>query len=332
MRVALGASSAIANGGTIQPECISKLRLWQYRMDRLTELALLVAISEEGGIAAAARRMRRAPSAATRMLRHLEGRLGVRLVERTTRRLVLTESGRRLVEHSRDILVRYDEAVADAAVDRAVPRGTLKITAPLAFGQLHLTPLVARYLAAHPQVNAEMTLCNEVVDFVKSGMDVAVRIGPLSDSTLASRSVGWVRRVVVASPAYLATRGTPKAPVDIADHVVVQQASEGGLQPWRFGNRRRGARGVNPKARLIVNQAESAVSAALAGFGLARPLSYQVSGAIREGRLVRVLRDFEPPPLRVNLIFSSSRLLPLRVRTFVDFAASELMALDAIRD
>jgi DNA-binding transcriptional LysR family regulator len=299
-------------------------------MDRLEELAVFLAIADAGSLAAAARRTRRSAPAVTRILAELERRLGLRLVERTTRRLALTDAGRRLVEHARRLLPEYEDAMRDAAGEAAAPRGRLRLSAPLVFGRRHLAPVAMEFLDAYPDVSIEMSLADRLVDLVDEGIDVALRISRMRDSTLVARPVGEVRHVVVASPAYLERRGAPKRPQDLAGHDIVLFASNFGSD-WRFRMPDGRERQVRVSARFSVDRAEVAIAAALEGRGILRTLSYQVAPDIAAGRLVRLLPAYEVAPVPVQLVVPSVRLMAPRVRAFLDFAAPRLAALPALR-
>lgn len=297
-------------------------------MDRLGELAVFLAVLDSGSLAGAARRLRRSPPAVTRTLNALEARVGVRLVERTTRRIAVTEAGRRLADEARRVLAAYEAAVAR---EEAGPlRGALRISAPLVFGGRHIAPILNRFLDAHPQVTGELVLNDRSLDLVDEGLDVAVRIAVLADSALVARRVGEVRRVVVAAPEYLARRGMPRRPEDLADHDIVYASTQPGPTEWRFEGAD-GTLAVRLRPRLMVNAIEPAVAAALAGRGITRVLSYQAADEIADGRLVRLLPDREPAPIPVQLVTPSARLTPARVRAFLDFLAAELQRLAVIR-
>ena len=293
-------------------------------MDRLDELAILVAILEGGTLAAAARKTRRSAAAITTILSAFEGRLGVRLVERTTRRLAATDAGRRLADHARRLLPDYEGAVREAMGEAAVPSGLLRVSAPLVFGRRHIAPIVTAFLAAYPAVRAELMLTNRIIDLVEERIDVALRIGHLVDSRLVAKPVGKVRHVLVASSGYLARRGIPRALSQLADHEIILQSMDDALPEWRFEVNGRGTVGIRPQGRLVVNQAEAAIEAALAGRGLIRALSYQVAEHVASGALKRILREFEPPQIPVSLVVTDTRFMALRVRAFLDFAAKAL--------
>src|SRR3954451_842667 len=301
-------------------------------MDRLDELALFLAIADAGSLARAGRRVGRSPPAVTRILADLERRLGVRLVERTTRRLALTDAGLRLAEHARRLVAAFEDAMSDTAGEAVAPRGRLRISAPLVFGQRHVAPVVTAFLDAYPEVSAELSLEDRSVDLIEESIDVAVRIGRLGSSSLIARRVGQVRRGVVASPGYLAWRGTPADPADLAGHEIVLHVSRASGADWRFTDPGDGGeRTVRVAARFQVDKAEAAIAAAREGRGVLAVLSYQVAPDLASGGLVRPLRPFERPPVPVQLVYPSARLLAPRVRAFLDFAAPRLSGLAELR-
>lgn len=294
-------------------------------MDRLDELAVLAAVLDAGTLAAAARRLRRSPPMVSRMLAALEARVGARLVERTTRRQSPTAAGRALAEQARRVLAEYEAAIGQARARETALGGTLRISAPLLFGRRHVTPLVSAFLAAHPGLRVELMLNDRNVDLLEDGIDVALRIGLLDDSSLVRRQVGVVRRVTVASPAYLAGRGRPQRPHDLAAHDVVLVPARDGLMEWRYSaGRTRRATAVRLAPRLVVNENDAMLGAVRAGHGIGRALSYQVADDIAAGGLVRILIDHEPPPLPVQLVIPSAQHVPPRVRAFLDHAARPL--------
>jgi DNA-binding transcriptional LysR family regulator len=297
-------------------------------MDKLDELQVLVAILDTGSMAAAARKLGRSPAAVTRVLGALEVRAGARLLERSTRRLTPTEAGLRLAEQARRLLADYEAALLPEGA--ATPRGLLRIAAPNVFGRRHVAPVVTRFLAVHPEVQVELLLSDRNVDLIEEGIDAAVRIGALANMSLVARRLGQVGRVTVASPDYLARRGTPLAPADLAGHELIMSTSVRSVAEWRF---RAGAREhvVRYSPRLRMNDVEAVLSAACDGFGIARALSYQVEPLLRAGALRRVLEDYEPEALPVHLVLPSARHMPPRLRAFVDFAASQFAMLKVLK-
>ncbi|HET7504803.1 MAG TPA: LysR family transcriptional regulator [Kofleriaceae bacterium] len=298
-------------------------------MDRLDELAIFVAILDEGGLAAAGRKLRRSPPAVTRALSALEERVGVRLLERTTRRSRPTEAGHRLADRARAVLAGYGDAVREGA--SAPVRGVLRITAPLVFGRRHMTPVVASFLDAYPGVRVELVLADRNLNLLEDEIDVALRIGALADSSLIARRVGAVRRVLVASPSYLAGSPPLRTPGDLARHDVIFTATRPGPLAWRFGGARSG-RVVRLVPRLVINEVEATLLAARAGRGVARALSYQVAEDLSSGALVRLLPELEPPPLPVQLVVPSAPHLSPKARSFVDHAVRALATLRVIAD
>ena len=296
-------------------------------MDRLDELAILVAIIDHGSLAAAARRLRRSAPAMTRALAALEDRVGVRLVERTTRRLAPTEAGRALAAQARSLINEYQAAVT--GLSDAPVRGLLRVTAPVQFGRRHVASMVAGFLDAFPEMRVELVLNDRNLDLLDQALDVAIRIGPLADSSLLARRVGEVRRIVVASPDYLARRGVPSRPADLAAHDAIFGTSGTTPLEWRFGSARN-ATLVRLQPRFMVNEIEAQLMAARAGRGIARVLSYQAAEDLAAGSLVRLLRDFEPAALPVQLITPGGSYMAPKVRAFLDYAAPALRQLPVI--
>lgn len=292
-------------------------------MDRLDELAVFMGVLETGGFAAAARKLGRSPPSVTRIVAGLEARAGARLIERTTRKLSPTEAGRVLAQKARGLLAAYDEALAPA--EDGPLRGLITITAPLVFGRRHLTPVVAGFLDLHPQVSVDLVLHDRNLDLIEGQIDLALRIGALADSGLVARKVGEVRRVLVASPDYLARRGSPTRPAELADHEIVFSGIQAGATEWRFRDQ-----AVRLTPRLSVNEIDAALIALRAGHGIGRPLSYQVAQDLTSGALVRLLPQFEPDPLPVQLV-APSRHVSKKVRAFLDHAAEALGRLAVIR-
>ncbi len=296
-------------------------------MDRLDELAIFVRIIEEGSLVRASRRLRRSPQAITRALAALEDRTGQRLVDRTTRRLAATAAGLALCDRARQLLTDYDAATRRTA--EAPVRGLLRVTAPVQFGRRHIAPIVTEFLDRFPGVRVELVLHDRNLDLIEEALDVALRIGALGDSGLTVRRLGEVSRVWVASPEYLDRRGVPETPADLVRHETIQSIGPG-VADWKFGPKHRGAP-MHLPARFRVSDVETQIVAARDGRGIAQPLSYQVADDVADGRLIRLLRDFQPPPLPVQLVTKGKTHRPPAVEAFLELAASTLADLPVIR-
>ncbi|MGE0280291.1 MAG: LysR family transcriptional regulator [Rhizobiaceae bacterium] len=294
-------------------------------MDRFEAMRVLLAVVDTGGFSAAARRIGSPLATVSRRVADLESHLGIRLLNRTSRRIELTDAGRDYVEAARRILSEVGEAERAVAGEYASPRGLLTVTAPLVFGRLHVVPVIVEFLKAYPDVSVNLTLNDRIVSFDEDHIDAAIRIGVLPPSSLVAVRLGEVRRIVCASPDYLVARGEPKRPADLQGHGCI--AFEGMVMAdgWRFGDGKSGA-SVPIRSRLSVNTAEAAIDAAIAGLGVTRVLSYQVATPLRDGRLRTVLDEYAPPPLPVHLVRATGRMPPHKVRALFDFAAPRLRA------
>ena len=294
-------------------------------MDRLNAMRVLLAVVEAGSLSGAGRRLGMPLATVSRKVADLEGHLKARLLDRSTRRLELTESGRAYVDACKRILGEVDDAERAAAGEYSTPRGELVVTAPVVFGRLHVLPIVTQFLNDYPAVDVRLILGDRLVHLLDEHIDLAVRIGSLKDSSLKARSVGSLRQSVCASPAYLKARGVPKHPNDLAAHACITFDALEAPARWVFAVD--GASLPVPvHSRLIVNTAEAAVDAARAGLGLTRLLSYQIDAACRAKELAVVLAAYEPPPIPVSLLFGGHDRIALKVRAFVDFAAPRLQA------
>ncbi|MDM5179671.1 LysR family transcriptional regulator [Massilia sp. DJPM01] len=296
-------------------------------MDRFDELQIFVAILDAGSLSGAARRLRRSAPAVTRALAALEERVGTRLVERTTRRLAATEAGLRLAEMARRVLADYDDAVRED--DNAPLRGRLRITVPNVFGRRHVAPAMIDFLDLHPALQVELVFNDRNLDMIEHGLDLAVRIGPLPATGMMARQVGQVRRMLVASPAYLARRGTPSSPRELDAHDIIFSEQRMGTE-WRFLDAGREC-AVRLAPRLIVNEIDTMLLAVLAGRGIGRPLSYQVAEQLAAGTLVRLLPACEPAPLPVQLLVPSARHMAPRLRACIEFLVPRLTALPVLQ-
>jgi DNA-binding transcriptional LysR family regulator len=292
-------------------------------MDRFRELTTFVAVAEAGAFNAAARRLNASPSAVTRLVTALEARLGVQLFTRTTRQVALTEAGTRLITDAARILAELDAAEASATGAHQAPQGVLRVTAPVLFGQRFIAPILRDYLDTYPAVVAEALFLDRIVDLIGEGLDVAVRIGALPDSSLSATRVGAVRQVTVAAPGYLTGQGTPVRPGDLADHRIIFPSSTGGALAWKYAVCR-SRQTVRLEPALSVNTMSAAIDAAVAGWGVTRVLSYQAAGEITRGALVEVLADCEDREMPIHLVHSEGRRAAAKIRAFIDLAAGRL--------
>jgi DNA-binding transcriptional LysR family regulator len=292
-------------------------------MDRLDAMTTLLAAVEGGSLSAASRKLGMPLPTVSRKVSELEAHLRARLVNRTTRSLTLTDAGRSYIVACRRILEDLEQAERAAAGEYTAPRGDLIITAPIVFGRLHVLPIVTDFLKAYPDINVRLALADRVVNLLEDDIDLAVRIGELPDSNLVATRVGSIGPVVCASKTYFKRRGVPKTPDDLAAHDCVTSDGLASPAAWTFlvG----GANvAVNVRSRLVVNTAEAAIDAAVASVGITRVLSYQVESTLRAGKIALALRDFEPAPWPVSLVYMGQGLLPLKVRAFLDYAAPRL--------
>ncbi len=286
-------------------------------MDRIDAMQAFVAVADLEGFAPAARKLKLSPSAVARLVAALEGRLGARLLQRPTRPVTLTDAGSRYLERARRILADVEEAERAAEGERTRPSGRLVVSAPLGFGRLHVSEVMSAYLKRYPEVSAGLRLDGRVVNLVEGGIDLAVRIGHLADSTLVARHVGEVRRVVVASPAYLKARGEPKTPEAIAAHDTIQFGSTVGVVDWRFLAAGKEVR-ITYNPRFSSNSSDAAIQYAAEGGGLTRVMAYQAAEALKAGKLKIVLEKFVLPAEPIHIVYPTSRLLSAKVRTFID--------------
>lgn len=294
-------------------------------MDRLTLMQTFVAVAEAEGFAPAARRLGVSPPVVTRSIVALEEHLGARLLERTTRRVRVTEAGLRYLNDCKRLLTEVEDVEAAVTGAHGKPRGLLGVTASVMFGRLFVGPVLVDFLAKYPDVTARALLVDQVVDLIDEGLDVAVRIAHLTDSTLTAAKVGAVRRITCAAPSYLKKQGTPKTPRELADHNCFVFSTERAAPPWDY---RHGGRSLSfrPPPKLLVNSSEVGIDAAVAGAGITRALSYMVAGHVQAGRLRVILEDYEIEPLPIHVVYREGRRAPARVRAFVDFAVGRLRA------
>ncbi|MBB4194114.1 DNA-binding transcriptional LysR family regulator [Rhizobium aethiopicum] len=294
-------------------------------MDRLEAMTVLLTVVEQGSLSAASRHLHSPLATVSRKVSELEAHLGARLLQRTNRKIALTEAGRSFVEAAREILDRVEEAERTAAGEYSAPKGELTMTAPIVFGRLHVLPVVVDFLKAYPDINLRLMLGDGLANLVEDHIDLALRIGNLADSNLIATRLGAIRRTVYASPDYIARHGASRHPSDLSVHDCITFEGMASTQSWTFVEGKRDL--VVPiRSRLAVNTAEAAVDAAVAGLGITRVLSYQAARAEKAGLLVPLLAAFEPQPAPVHLVYPSQGLVPLKLRALIDFATPRLRA------
>lgn len=293
-------------------------------MDRLDAMSVFAAIVDGGSLSAAGRQLNVPLATVCRKLADLESHLKTRLITRSTRKLVLTDAGRDYLNACRQILEQVDEAERAASGAYAKVKGQLVVAAPIVFGRLHVVPVAAAFLDAHPDVDIQLRLGDRNVNLIEEHVDVALRIGTLPDSHLVATQVGTVRRVVCASPAYLERFGTPQSIDGLAKHRCITFDGLEAATSWTFAGPDGQKRQARVHSRMTVSTADAAIEAAVLGLGLTRVLSYQVADALQAERLIRVLIDDEPPAVPASLIYPGQGRLPMKTRAFIDFAVGRL--------
>jgi len=288
-------------------------------------MSVVIAVGEAGSLSPAAHHLGMPLPTVSRKISDLEAHLNARLFNRSTRGLTLTDAGHVYLGACKRILVDVSDAERAAAGEFTTPKGDLIISAPIVFGRLHVLPAITEFLETYPEVNVRLVQSDRLINLLEDHVDLAVRIGELSDSSLIATRCGSTRRVVCGSPRYFSEHDAPKHPTDLATHSSI--VFEGLTSPdtWVFRTDRSDV-SVPIRPKLIVNTSESAIDAALAGVGLTRVLSYQIEQAVKVGTLATVLRRFEPAPVPINVVYMSQRRLPLKVRAFLDFATPRLRA------
>ena len=292
-------------------------------MDKFKAMTTFVLIVEAGSLTGAADKLGVSLTSVVRMLAALEQSVGVRLLNRTTRRMTLSDEGREYFERCRHLLADLEDAEHALTDRRLTPSGQLAITAPVMFGRLHLTPVVTDFLVAYPEMRAKLLLLDRIIDLLEEGIDLAIRIAPLPDSSLVAIPLGETQRVICASPDYLTRFGTPQQPGDLAGAQTIRFTGLSVNGEWSF------ARG-NETQRVAINeifssnQIDTALDACRKGLGCGRFLAYQVRELEHRGELVRILQEWEPPPVGVSLVYPHTRLLSPRIRAFADWATPQL--------
>jgi DNA-binding transcriptional LysR family regulator len=294
-------------------------------MDRIDAMKVFVSAVDEGSLAGAGRRLRRSPAAVSRAIAFLEAHVGAELLHRTTRSLKLSEAGERYAAACRRVLVDLEEADILAAGERSAPRGTLTLTAPIITGEDVLRPVLDAFMDEHPTVSARLYLLDRPVNLIDEGIDVALRIAHLADSSFVAIRLGEVRRIIAASPRYLAQHPVIKEPADLAKHRIITMTNFG-LDSWSFPPLKASSvpRTVQFTPRLVVNTVRAAVASATEGHGVTRLFSYHIAEEIREGKLQILLDKDEYPPMPAHLLAPQGRFSVPKVRAFVDFAVPRL--------
>lgn len=292
-------------------------------MDRFEAMSILLHAVEGGSFSEAGRRLGIPLATVSRKISDLESHLKTTLLMRSSKGLVPTPAGRSFFVAAKTILEQLHEAERAVAGEYTAPTGDLVVTAPVVFGRRHVLPVVVDFMAAYPEVDVGLMLSDRLAHLLDDQVDVAIRIGDLPNSTLNASRLGSVRRVVCASPAYLSEHGCPATPDELAGHTAISREGVSSPVVWRF--QASGAQlAVSLRSQLSVNTAEAAIDAAVAGVGLARPLSYQIIDQVRQGLLAIALEAFEPSPHPVHLLYNGRSRVPLKLRAFVDFVAPRL--------
>jgi len=292
-------------------------------MDRLEAMSVLLAVAEAGSISGASRKLKVPLATISRKVSELEAHLNARLLMRSSRNISLTEAGQSFVAASRRILQDVSDAERDVSGENAMLKGELVLSAPIALGRFYLLPVVEEFLRDYPSIDIRMMLADRRMNLIEDHIDIGLRVGELNDFSLVAKKVGTVRRVVCASPAYLKRRGIPKTPADLKAHDCITFENTLSSQAWTF-NVGKAKKSFPIHSRLIVSTAEAACDAAIAGVGLTRMLDYQVAAPLRTGALKLVLESCKSSPKPVHLIYEAGRHLPLKIRTFLDYAGPRL--------
>ncbi len=294
-------------------------------MDRLESMSILLAVVEAGSLSGAARRLKMPLATLSRKISELEAHLKTRLLNRSTRLLTLTDAGETYLAAAKRILEEVEAAERAASGEYNAPRGELVLTAPVLYGRLHLTPVVIDFLKAYPEIDVRLELHERVVNLQEEHVDLAARLGRLPDSSLLAIRIGEIRRIICASPAYLARCGTPQRPADLAEHDCISFNPIGQPSGWDL-DAGKTLQHFPLKFRFVVSNAQAAIDAAIAGIGIAQVFCYHVREARARGLLVSILTDFIPPAIPMQLVYPAGRTLPLKLRAFLDFATPRLKA------
>ncbi len=294
-------------------------------MDRLEAMSVIVAVTETGSFSAASRRLGTPVATVSRKVAELEARLKAELFQRSSRRMTLTQAGRTYVEACRRIIEQVDDAERPVSGEYRTPMGDLAVTTPWGLGHTHMLPIAVEFLTEFPEIGLRLLLTDRIVDAAEEGIDVAVRVGNLSERSMIAARIGSIRLVVCGSPDYLAARGYPRTLEDLRDHDCIAITDSVAANAWKF-RKGKHASLVPIRPRLCVNTSEAAVLAAIAGAGLTRVMSYKMDAARRAGALELVLEGYEPEPLPVHIVYSPRKPVPLKLRAFLNWMTPRLKA------
>lgn len=294
-------------------------------MDRLESMSVIIAISEAESLSAASRKLGMAVPTVSRRLSELEARLNTQLFQRSSRQIKLTDAGRSYIEACKRIVEQVEDAEREASGEYRTPTGDLTVTSPWGLGHLHLVPIASDFMAEYPDIGLRLLLTDRVLRPLEDHIDVSVRIGPLTDSSMIAARIGSVRLVACASPKYLEARGNPEDLEDLVHHECITIDDFGAQRTWRFV---KGQKEISSpiRSRLTVNTSEAAVEAAVAGAGIARVMSYKMEAARRSGALTIVLEEFELEPMPIHIVYPERKPMPLKLRAFLNWVTPRLKA------
>lgn len=294
-------------------------------MDRLHLMTVFVAVAEEEGFAGGARRLGMSPPAVTRAIAALEEHLDIKLFNRTTRFVRMTDAGQRYLEDAKHVIAAADEADDAVAGINAEPRGQLVVTAPVQFGTMYVLPGIIDYLQRYPKTEVQALLLDRVVNLLEEGVDVGIRIGELPDSTFKALKVGYVRHILCAAPSYLDKHGIPQTLEDLEKHQIILASGINASNEWQFTQEESPLR-IRIRPRLTVTSINAAIEAAVCGFGIARLISYQIAPQLASGKLKTVLSEFENKAMPIHIVHREGRHASVKIRAFVDLMANLLRA------
>jgi DNA-binding transcriptional LysR family regulator len=294
-------------------------------MDRLEAMSVIVAVTETGSFSAASRRLKTPVATVSRRVAELEARLKAQLFQRSSRQMTLTDAGRSYIEACKRIIEQVDDAEREVSGEYRIPKGDLAVTSPWGLGHMHLLPIAVEFMNAYPEIALRLVLTDRIVNTVEENIDISVRIGNLADSNLIATRIGSVRFVLCARPSYLAERGHPREPAELANHDCISIDSVAPQRSWKFI---KGGReiAVPIRSRLTVSDSEAAVEAAIAGAGITRVMSYKMEAARRAGQLVVMLEEFEQEPWPVHIVYAERKPVPLKLRAFLNWVTPRLKA------